>query len=290
MTAINFQSVFSGIVHKMQTELPADGSAVQYFFRLDNEKIQQKIPMNSLIGKSIQISYQGKINCVSCGRKTKKSFAQGHCYPCLRSKASCDMCIMKPETCHFHQGTCREPNWGVENCMIEHVVYLSNTSGLKVGITRHSQVPTRWIDQGAMQAIALLRVKQRYHSGLVEKVIGQHVSDKTAWQRMLKGQGDMIDMVEKRAEILALAKPELDRLQTELSEELGEQAMYIAEDSPININFPIQQNPEKIKSLNLDKTPEVGGVLQGIKGQYLIFDTGVINIRKYGGYNLQLSY
>ena len=113
---------------------------------------EDKLPLNDVIGKRLTLTYHDKITCSHCGRKTKKSYSQGYCYPCMQKLAQCDMCIMKPETCHYDQGTCREPEWGEQNCMIKHYVYLSNTSGLKVGITRHSQVPTRWIDQGATQA------------------------------------------------------------------------------------------------------------------------------------------
>ena len=57
----------------------------------------------------------------------------------------------------------------------------------------------------------------------------------------------------------------------------------------VEINFPVLQFPEKVKSLNFDKQPIVEGVLQGIKGQYLMFDTGVLNIRKFGGYHVHLE-
>ena len=110
---------------------------------------EQTVPLNPLLGKNISLCFDGEINCINCGRKTNKSFQQGYCYPCMQSLARCDLCILKPELCHYHKGSCREPEWGRDNCMIDHIVYLAVSSGLKVGITRHSQVPTRWIDQGA---------------------------------------------------------------------------------------------------------------------------------------------
>lgn len=155
----------TGHIKKMRSTL--DNGTIQYHLPMDDELVN----MNDLLGQHVTIRYDGLIHCSHCGRKTNKSFSQGFCYPCMQSLAQCDMCIMKPETCHYDQGTCREPEWGEKHCMIEHVVYLANSSGLKVGITRHSQVPTRWIDQGAIQAIPLIRVKTRQQSGLVEDAL-----------------------------------------------------------------------------------------------------------------------
>lgn len=158
------------------------------------EPIQYQLPvgdnlvsLNDYFGKPITLTFTGNIFCSNCGKKTKKSYSQGHCYVCMKKLASCDMCIMKPETCHFDQGTCREPKWGEENCMIPHYVYLANTSGLKVGITRHTQIPTRWIDQGATQALPIFKVQTRHQSGLVEVALAQFIADKTNWRNMLKG-------------------------------------------------------------------------------------------------------
>ncbi|MFX4228644.1 MAG: DUF2797 domain-containing protein [Porticoccaceae bacterium] len=111
-----------------------------YHLALDDERI----PLNGFIGKTIALRYLGEINCVYCGRKTSKSFNQGYCFPCVRKLAQCDSCIIKPETCHYDQGTCREPDWAQTHCFTDHMVYLANTSGLKVGITRVTQLPTRW--------------------------------------------------------------------------------------------------------------------------------------------------
>jgi hypothetical protein len=56
-----------------------------------------------------------------------------------------------------------------------------------------------------------------------------------------------------------------------------------------NFHFPARQYPSKIVSFNLDKIPVVEGQLDAVKGQYLILDTGVINIRKYAGYLVDIS-
>lgn len=140
-----------GGLRKMSAQLDAP---VSYAFRLD----EQVLPVNPLLGQHLRIEFLGAIHCTHCGRKTKKSFAQGYCYPCFTKLAQCDSCIMSPERCHYAAGTCREPAWGEQFCMTDHIVYLANSSGVKVGITRASQVPTRWIDQGASQALPILRV------------------------------------------------------------------------------------------------------------------------------------
>ena len=133
----------TGRLRKMPAEA---GNPVAYSIAVGDTRI----PLNDLIGRPLRLDFDGVIRCIHCDRKTNKSFNQGFCYPCFRKLAACDSCIMSPEKCHYHLGTCREPEWGEAHCMVEHVVYLANSSGLKVGITRASQVPTRWIDQGLL--------------------------------------------------------------------------------------------------------------------------------------------
>jgi hypothetical protein len=268
-----------GQVAKMKTALN-DGLA-EYHMPLGSTDV----PMNALIGSTVKLEYQQSINCVHCDRATKKSFGQGYCYPCFRSLAQCDSCIMSPEKCHYFEGTCREPEWGDSHCMIDHIVYLSNTSGLKVGITRHSQVPTRWIDQGAVEALPIFRVSNRLQSGLLETVYKNHVADKTSWQAMLKGDPEELDLYARRDELAAACEEEIKALQ----ETHGLQAIQAVSAEIQSIRYPVEEYPTKVKSFNLDKNPLAEGTLMGIKGQYLIFDTGVINIRKYGGYHLSVS-
>ena len=242
--------------------------------------------LNELVGKQIKIQYQGKITCCHCGRNTKKSFAQGYCYPCFSKLASCDTCIMSPEKCHYAAGTCREPEWGEKHCMTPHIVYLANSSGVKVGITRETQVPTRWIDQGAIEAIPVFRVSTRHLSGLVEVVFKNHVTDRTNWRAMLKGQVAELDMVAERDRLLELVKDDIQKIRDEFPDETVE-LVDIAAKTPMQ--YPVDVWPEKVVSLNLDKTPEVSGQLMGIKGQYLILDSGCINIRKFGSYHVEVS-
>lgn len=269
----------NGKVLKMQTTL---GDVVQYQMPLGDGLL----PMNEHIGETIKLAYQGEIHCVSCGRKTKKSFAQGHCYPCFRSLASCDLCIMKPETCHHAEGTCREPSWGEANCFIPHYVYLANSSGIKVGITRGTQIPTRWMDQGAGQALPVFKVATRLQSGLLEVVMKQHVSDRTDWRKMLKASAEPLEMKSIRDELLEKCAAGI----AEIKAENGDDVTQLLDEDVVEINYPVSEYPEKVKSLNFDKQPEIEGVLKGIKGQYLILDTGVLNIRKFSGYNIEVDF
>lgn len=240
-----------------------------------------ELALNSLLGASLMLKHTGEIHCIHCGRATRKSFNQGYCYPCFISLAQCDLCIVRPEQCHFEAGTCREPEWAQGHCMQDHIVYLANSSGLKVGITRKSQIPTRWIDQGAVQALSIFKVRSRFQAGLIEVMLKSQVSDKTNWQRMLKGSTDLLDLEQERDRLLERT---LDRIQA-LCERFGTDFLEVLKrDRPLTIQYPVTEYPNKVKSFSLDKAPEISGVLQGIKGQYLIFDSGVINIRKFGGY------
>jgi len=273
-----------GNILKMKASLgdASKSQAVQYSLPIGDELI----PMNEHLGKTVKLNYNGEINCVACGNKTKKSFAQGHCFPCFRRLASCDMCIMKPETCHYAEGTCREPAWGEANCFIPHYVYLANSSGIKVGITRGTQIPTRWIDQGAGQALPIFKVATRLQSGLLEVAIKQHVSDRTDWRKMLKTDAEPLDLKNLRDELLAKCSNEVDAI----TSEQGDAAIQLLDEDVVEIKFPVSQYPEKIKSLNFDKQAEIEGVLMGIKGQYLILNTGVLNMRKFSGYNIEVDF
>lgn len=272
---------YQGVLSKMQTTLPDGETTPSYQMVLD----EQKVAMQPYIGQPIKLNFAGEIHCQACQRKTKKSWSGGYCYPCSQSLARCDLCFLKPETCHYAQGTCREPEWGEAVCMQDHIVYLANSSGLKVGITRIDQVPTRWIDQGATQAVPIFRVKTRYQSGLVEVIFKEHVADKTDWRKMLKGAAVEINLAERRDELVALCQTQLDALKSQF----GDAAIQLLPNETVTeIDYPVNQYPEKVKSHNFDKTPEVEGVLQGIKGQYLILDTGVLNIRKFSGYQVTM--
>jgi hypothetical protein len=238
----------------------------------------QIVEMNHLVGKTIKLIHSGKIFCTHCKKQTKKSYSEGVCYPCSLRLSSCDLCILKPELCHYDKGTCREPKWGEEHCLKPHIIYLANSSGLKVGITRKANVPFRWMDQGASEALSIMEVKNRLTSGQVEVLFKKHISDKTDWRKMLKGGPAPIDLYEWREKLLG-----------ELKEELQGLDFTLLKETVVRFSYPVVQYPEKVNSMNLDKKPEITGKVFGIKGQYLILDSGVFNVRSHTGYEVSLE-
>jgi hypothetical protein len=250
------------------------GATVSYGLMLGEELFD----LTSLVGQEVKLTYSGKILCLNCGKKTKKSYSQGYCFPCTMKLAECDLCILKPETCHYEKGTCREPAWGEEHCFRPHVVYLANSSGLKVGITRRTQIPTRWMDQGASAALPILEVKSRLLSGQIEMLFKKHISDKTDWRKMLKGEPEETDLMAKKTELLETLKEALSGYE------------FIVLDEPVwKFQYPVEEYPVKISSFNLDKVPEIKSRLLGIKGQYLIFEAGVFNVRSHSGYEVTIE-
>ena len=275
---------FVGSLRKMRAVLPAQSALpVSYDMVLDD----QYIPLADVLGKPMRLHFSGTISCTHCGRNTKKSFSQGYCYPCFQKLAQCDRCIMSPELCHFDQGTCREPDWAESHCMTDHIVYLANSSGLKVGITRATQLPTRWIDQGAVAAVPFARVSTRQQAGLLEVAMKKYLADKTNWRLMLKNEQPDVDLIEARSAVAL----QIDSDLTSLQQQFGLQAVRPVDDVAVtHIQYPVARYPSKIVSLNAEKVPAVEGELQGIRGQYLLLDTGVINLRKYTGYQVSFSF
>jgi len=272
----------SGNIEKMTSSL---ASPVQYALPVGDIALA----VNPQLGNKISLIHSGKINCIACNRLIKKSFNQGYCFPCSQTLAQCDMCIVRPERCHFDQGTCREPDWAQTHCMRPHYVYLAVSSGIKVGITRETQIPTRWIDQGATQAMPIYKVQSRYQSGLLEIALAKHISDKTNWRKMLQGNHDIQEdeLNVKRDELLSLSASKIEQLMEKFGENNFER---LSDQKMINISYPVLEYPTKVASLNFDKTPEINGTLLGIKGQYLILDNGVLNIRKFTGYELEVGF
>ena len=260
-----------GLISKMQTELI---KGVAHYKLPIGDKL---IDINSLIGEKISLEFTGAINCNNCNRKIKKSYFQGYCYPCSQILACCDFCILKPETCHYHLGTCREPKWGQDNCFKPHIVYLANSSTAKVGITRKSNIPSRWIDQGAIDALPILQIDNRLKSGQIELELKKYINDKTNWRKMLKNENDDIELTTIKQKLIA----KIEHLIIELKAD-------ILDYKPVKINYPVLKYPSTIKSLSFDKTPNISGILNGIKAQYLILDNGILNIRKFSSYNVRL--
>ena len=260
-----------GQIQKLHSEVSPEG-LVSYQLPV----CEQKLPLNGLLGKKLSLKATGNISCTECGRKIKKTYNQGLCFPCCQVLPQADLCQVKPEICHFDKGTCRDPQWAEKFCFIDHTVYLALSSSLKVGITRSFHQTTRWVDQGAVQALPIARVATRFDSGLVEVALKKQVNDKTNWRAMLKGEVTELDLYEKRAQLFDLF-PE------------NAKAHRLEHETLRTFKYPVLEYPKKIVSLNFDKEPLVSGILKGIKGQYLIFDSGVINIRKFSGYEINVK-
>jgi hypothetical protein len=259
-----------GILNKMSTEL---GNPIQYSL-----KWETPILMNDFIGKNLRMEFLGTITCRKCEKVTKKSFGEGFCYPCFTNAPEAAECIIRPELCRAHLGEGRDVEWEEANHNQPHVVYLAASDVVKVGVTRATQVPTRWIDQGAMSAIRIAETPNRYEAGRLEVELKAMFTDKTNWQRMLKNEFDeSIDLEEEKW-----------TLHEQLPEDLTE--FFTEDDEIIEMNFPVMEFPSKVKSMSFDKEPIIEGKLMGIKGQYLIFDGGrVLNIRKHTSYHVEIS-
>lgn len=270
-------------IMEVQGKLRKMLSSVEFDSRINNVRYslslgEEQIDLNSFIGKTLSIQYSNEIKCIHCDRKTKKSFAQGYCYPCFMSLPQTEACMLHPEKCEAHNGISRDMSWAEKYCLSDHIVYLALSPGLKVGVTRISQVPTRWIDQGAWETIILAVTENRYKAGLIEVFLKNYLADKTNWRHMLTGL--RYEDIDLKAEKMRIAKLLPDDMKH-----------YVNDDNNITrFSYPVVRFPEKVKSLNMETTPLVKGVLFGIKGQYLIFNSGeVLNIRKFGGYMVSIG-
>ncbi|WP_293871096.1 DUF2797 domain-containing protein [Flavobacterium sp.] len=262
---------FEGVLTKMQTEL---SDPVQYYLVFPTNFLN----LNQLLDKTLEINLLG-YQCLNCGKK-KKIFRQGFCYDCFTSSASAGDWIMKPELSTAHLDIeDRDLNYEKSVQLQPHIVYLALSSEVKVGVTRITQVPTRWIDQGAVQAIPIVEVPNRYLAGITEVALKNHYSDKTNWQKMLKNEIPKADLRKEKASLKYLIPKEVLEFYHPKKEDL------------CDIHYPVLSYPTKVTSLNLDKSPSFSGKLMGIKGQYLIFDDGtVFNVRTFEGYVVKVTF
>lgn len=270
------QTIFSGPLKKMGFKNSGtDNYTIKPDYLLKGQSIELNV--DELIGSRLTINFSGRITCTSCGKDTKKSFGQGYCYPCFISVPQTEECVLKPELCRAHEGIARDMEYAKENCLVDQYVYLALSGGLKVGVTRYHQIPDRWVDQGATKAIKLLVAKNRYTAGLIEVALKKILADKTNWRRMLMGIEEDIPIKTEKHKALEFLN--LQGLE------------YIpAEDIVFSIEYPVTIFPSKVISKDLEKEPNISGILTGIKGQYLLFDGGtVINLRKHTGYHIAIA-
>lgn len=261
--------IYEGVLRKMKTEL---GTPIQYFMDFPSDVLN----VNQLLDKTIQIRFL-RYCCLNCELE-KKVYRQGFCYDCFFKLPQAADWVIRPELSKAHEGIeDRDLEYEKQAQLQPHIVYLANSSSVKVGVTRKTQVPTRWIDQGAHEAIEIVEVPNRYLAGITELALKDHVSDKTNWRTMLRNEIDDENLEEWR-----------DKLHEFIPEETKQ--YFIASNKETHMDFPVLQYPEKIKSLNLTKTPFYEGKLKGIKGQYLIFeDSTVFNVRSYEGFVVALQ-
>ncbi|MCB9184954.1 MAG: DUF2797 domain-containing protein [Flavobacteriales bacterium] len=256
---------------KMRSAIGPDGT-VRYALPFAPET-----DLSAWVGQRLALRATGVLSCVCCGRRVKKLFQQGFCYPCLTTAPEASECIVRPELCRAHLGEGRDPAWETANHNTEHVVYLSHTGNVKVGVTRAAQVPTRWIDQGAVGALIIARVPYRQLAGLIEVDLKRILADKTNWRAMLK------EVLHDPGALRAARAQVIGALNDALREHL------LVEEEPIAIRYPMLAYPPKVTSVSFEKQPEVGGTLVGIKGQYLIWEDGrVLNVRNQSGVHVEL--
>ncbi len=261
--------IYKGLLLKMQTE---NSEPIQYYLDMDTDIIN----MNQLIGREIELNFE-HFQCMGCG-KDKKIFRQGYCYDCFYALPQAGDWIMRPELSKAHLGIQdRNLDYEKQAQLQPHIVYLANSSNVKVGVTRKSQIPTRWIDQGAHEAIEIVEVPNRYLAGITEVALKDHVSDITNWRKMLTNTLEDVDLISWR-----------DKLKQYIPTEA--RTYFLDNNKETNLKFPVEKYPQKVKSLNLGKTPNYKGKLSGIKGQYLIFeDATVFNVRNHEGSVVTLS-
>lgn len=266
---------YFGNIRKMKVEYRGREEDVEYILPLGAEAI----PLNAHIGTSIEIQYAHEINCVHCGRKTQRSYFQGYCYPCYLTLPQTDDCILHPERCRAHQGESRDMAWSEEHCLQDHFVYLALSTEVKVGVTRSSQIPVRWIDQGAWKAVKLAKTPNRYLAGMIEVALKRHLTDKTNWRNMLQNRGNEgVDLIRERDKVLEFLPSTYQK--------------YVVEGADVwEIKYPAGSLPKKVKSVNLDNAGRFRGILSGIKGQYLMLESGeVFNVRRHGGYKVSIHF
>ncbi len=262
----------TGSLLKMTSQL---SQPIQYHLPIGSESVD----MNSLINKPVSFTFENQIFCTDCGAKTYKSFNQGLCYPCFQSSPIASECIIHPERCQAHLGIGRDMEWEKKYHLTPQIVYLALTANAKVGITRKPQIPTRWIDQGAVQTIILAETPNRYLAGVIEVTLKDFIADKTHWQKMLKNDiNTSIDLHSLKEEMKGFLPAELKQ--------------YVVDDSELlELNYPVLEYPKKVKSMSFDKLEVIEGTLTGIKGQYLMFDyLNVLNVRKHQGYVVSIEY
>lgn len=258
------------------SKMPAFANGeVHYLLQTDEDFVR----MDYLLGRQISIEFLDQRICASCGNTFKSLFRMGFCRECFFSSPMAGESIVRPELSRAHEGIeDRDLSFEKSYQLQPHVVYLANSGGLKVGVTRARQKMTRWIDQGASSAIVLAETSNRYEAGMIEVNLKEHMADKTAWQRMLRNEDADLDLREEKKVAAGLIKEEWRQFVSDY-------------DEVHHLKYPVLHYPAKVKSINLDKDPSLTAKLQGIRGQYLMFEGGAaLNVRGHTGYRIKVSF
>ncbi|HCY46548.1 MAG TPA: DUF2797 domain-containing protein [Flavobacteriales bacterium] len=267
---------WTGNIRKMRTELSEE---VQYTLPLyDVIEPLEMVSMNQFIGQEISLQFENEINCVVTGKRIKKAYGDGMSYDAFMSSPMASPSIIRPELSRIHEGIAlRDKEWEEKHHLTPHLVYLSLTSEVKVGVTRETNIPYRWIDQGAVEAIVLAEVPYRQLAGAIEVALKEYRSDKTNWRKMLKNEYEPTDLLDHKDELIEYLDEDLQQ--------------FISDNDEITkIKYPVMSYPIKVTSMKLDKIPLIEKKLKGIKGQYLIFsDDTVFNMRSHSGYKVTLE-
>lgn len=261
--------LYEGVIRKMKSEL---SDPVEYLWELGGDFVQ----VNQAIGRHLHLRHLG-YQCLNCG-ESREIFNMGYCKPCFFEAPGAAEWIVSPELSKAHlDQEDRDLAYEKEMQLQPHVLYLAETGNVKVGVTRKSQIPTRWIDQGASAALPIAETPNRYLAGIAEAELKGHISDKTSPTKMLTGETSGESLEEWREKLMKFLPEEVKSYTLERQE--------IQE-----ITYPVKDYPVKVKTFRMDKDPDFGGVLKGIRGQYLIFeDHRALNLRGHEGYVVGLD-
>ena len=260
---------FQGVVKKMVTEL---STPINYFIEFEDNFIH----LNQFIDKLFKFECTG-YSCLSCS-ESQNLYRQGFCKSCFFESPLAGDWIMRPELSKAHLNIAdRDLDYEKKIQLQPHVVYLSNTGRIKVGVTRKSQIPYRWIDQGAHEAVELLQTPNRFLAGEAEVALKKYMSDKTNWRSMLKNERDSSNI-----------KSSKDHAKNFIPSNLLH--YFIDASNVLSIDFPVVEYPDNPKSIKLNKDSFFSGILKGVKGQYLIFEKNqVLNYRAHEGHIFKIE-
>jgi len=266
-----------GVLHGMRGTIE---DPVRYTLEVGDATVD----VASRLGTELSIEALARTTCRHCGAASDRRFGDGYCYRCFSTLARCDLCVVSPDRCHYAQGTCREPEWGESFCMRPHAVYLANSGGAKVGIARLDNVPGRFIDQGAAEAMVVMTTATRQQAGFVEKALARHLSEQSDWRAIAAQSRVAIDLAALLSQLRRAARAALDELDARFPHQLA----WVARPAPLAFRYASVGRCERIEQLKLDPAHPQGGRLIGVRGPYLLFERGVLNVRAHGGEHVRV--